>query len=145
MVALVSQSSLWRLTLLLAFFIGSSAFNMFYPRTSSVRSACASHSKEKIIFSRQMISSPKCLNKKALYSSPLDTICAESSNNTDDDFESVMMKKSSEKKNNNLPLMKSIAVVAGCRRLSLLLLSAVIVNFVRFTILKVRTDDTNRY
>lgn len=132
MVALVSQSSLWRLTLLLSIFIGSSAFNMFYPRTS----ACdVSHSKE--IFSRQMISSPKCLNRKALYSSPLDTIGTESSNNADDDFESVMMKKSN-KKNNNLPLMQSIAVVVGCRRLSLLLLSAVIVNFVRSTILKVR-------
>lgn len=133
MAAPVSQSSLWRVTLLLAIFIGSSAFNMmFYPRTS----ACdVSHSKE--IFSRQMISSPKCLNRKALYSSPLDTIGTESSNNADDDFESVMMKKSN-KKNNNLPLMQSIAVVVGCRRLSLLLLSAVIVNFVRSTILKVR-------
>jgi hypothetical protein len=129
----VSQSSLWRVTLLLAIFIGSSAFHMFYPRTS----ACdvLSHSKE--IFSRQMISSPKCLNRKALYSSPLNTIGTESSNNADDDFESVMKKKSN-KRNNNLPLMQSIAVVVGCRRLSLLFLSAVIVNFVRSTILKVR-------
>jgi len=133
MVALVSQSSLWRLTLLLSIFIGSSAFNMFYPRTS----ACdVSHSKE--IFSRQMISSPKCLNRKVLYSSPLDTICTESSNNADDYFESVMMKNSNEKNSNNLPLMQSIAVVMGCRRLSLLLLSTVIVNFLRSTILKVR-------
>ena len=84
-----------------------------------------------------MLSSPKCLNRKALFPSPLDTIYTESSNNADDDFESVMMKKSN-KKNNNLPLMQSIAVVVGCRRLSLLLLSAAIVNFVRSTILKVR-------
>lgn len=130
MVAPVSQSSLWRVTLLLAIFIGGSAFNMmFYPRTSACDVLLLSHSKE-----MQMISSPKCLNRKALYSSPLDI---ESSNNAGDDFELVMMKKSN-KKNNNLPLMQSIAVVVGCRRLSLLLLSAVIVNFVRSTILKVR-------
>jgi hypothetical protein len=137
MAAPVSQSSLWRVTLLLAIFIGSSAFNMmFYPRTSAC-DVVLSHSKE--IFSRQMISSPKCLNREAIYSSPLNTIGTKSSNNADDDFESVMKKKSNNKKNsNNLSLMQSIAVVVGCRRLSLLFLSAVIVNFVRSTILKVR-------
>lgn len=112
---------------------------MFYPRTSAC-DVVSSHSKE--IFSRQMISSPKCLNRKALYSSPLNTIGTESSNNADDDFESVMMKKSNQK-NNNLPLMHSIAVVVGCRRLSLLFLSAVIVNFVRSTILKIPKSDKN--
>jgi len=43
--------------------------------------------------------------------------------------------------NNNLPLVQSIAVVVASRRLSFLVLSILLVNFVRSTILKIPKSE----
>ena len=119
-----SAPLIWRVTLLLATIIGSRAFRFPTQQiiSPSLKAPCT------------RVMPPICVNDDRL------TYCLPGSG-VDVDSEEV---KKSEKhitkayENKNLPLIQSISVAVASRRLSFLILSIYIVNFVRSKILKVR-------
>jgi hypothetical protein len=120
-----SASLIWRATLLFAIFMGSSAFNFPTPKISqSLEVTC----------SRQAVFSPRCVDDNR---DVLDSLRVA---NRATGSEQVQKSKKYIQgyENNNLPLIQSISVVVASRRISFLVLSIVLVNFVRSTILKVR-------
>jgi hypothetical protein len=119
------SSLIWRVTLLLAIFVGSSAFTFPTQNISpSLKVAC----------SQQVVLSSRRVNycKKLLHSLQV------ASRATGSEQMKQSKKHTQAYENNNLPLLQSIAVVVASRRLSFLVLSILLVNFVRSTILKVR-------
>ena len=119
-------SLFWRVTLLLAIFVGSSAFSLPAQQiiSPSLQVACF----------RQVVLSPRCVNDNI---SRLRSLRV-----TRNDTGAEEVKKSKKYvmaiENKNLPLIQSISVAVASRRLSFLVLSIVLVNFVRSKILKVR-------
>lgn len=118
------SSLIWRVTLLLAIFVGSSAFTFPTQNISPSLKAC----------SQQVVLSSRRVNygKKLLLSLQV------ASRATGSEQMKQSKKHTQAYENNNLPLLQSIAVVVASRRLSFLVLSILLVNFVRSTILKVR-------
>lgn len=119
------SSLIWRVTLLLAIFVGSSPFTFPTQNISpSLKVAC----------SQQVVLSSRRVNysKKLLHSLQV------ASRATGSEQMKQSKKHTQAYENNNLPLLQSIAVVVASRRLSFLVLSILLVNFVRSTILKVR-------
>ena len=121
-----STPLIWRVTLLLTIFIGSTSFS--FPTQQIISPSL------KVPCFRQKLLPHRCVNdiRSPLYSLPVACI--------DTDSEEVKKSKKYMKANGNknLPLLQSISVVVAGRRLSFLILSILLVNFVRSKILKVR-------
>lgn len=123
-----SASLIWRATLLFAIFMGSSAFNFPTPKISqSLEVTC----------SRQAVFFPRCVDDNR---DVLDSLRVA---NRATGSEQVQKSKKYIQgyENNNLPLIQSISVVVASRRISFLVLSIVLVNFVRSTILKIPKSE----
>lgn len=131
MTKLLSVSLIWRVTLLLTIFIRNSAFNFPTQKTCpSLKVAC----------SQQVLSSRLVNDSKIL----LHSLRVENRATGSEQVKQKQSKKHAQAhENNDLPLVQSIAVVVASRRLSFLVLSILLVNFVRSTILKVRISIAN--
>jgi hypothetical protein len=117
-----SASLISIVTLLLLSMGGSSAFN--FPRQISLSHCRLSCSRQVVSSPRNTFDTPLFFHRNAGF---------KQGRNKSMDCKHAY--------NNNIHYIHSIAVVVACRRLLFLVLSISLVNFVRFTILKVRMHE----